>query len=337
MELREAIKTAARFTWKGKQASVLSSVRFLPEHERTPPRLFAHAGPEGVLINLDADVPNAMFEGAVLASVAKDGKGALSFTQAAERTWVLGGVHMDSGNVAEYPALPSFPTQYELAFDWWAVEQVLHAVSQDKQRRDLMCVHFSPSTVEATDRHRVARVFVEGTWKGLVPATLFKQWPEGDVFHAFTETMAVFQIGDQLRMASLGKGKFEDCDGVLPAAWYGPVMVVETDLLREAVKRVKDLVRNAKVNLSDLRFEHSPAGEPVITLMGGGFVHQQAATVHKAHDAMPVVLRVNPKWLYEALQQVMTPSVRLGFLGPADALRIDAGAFTAGIWPFVGD
>ncbi len=337
MELRDAIITAGRFLWKGKQKSPLKNMRFLP-WPGYGARLFAHNGPEGVIIDIQGEYPNIALDGDKLLTIAKDSKTLEPpklINSSGEGTWEIGGVQLKAESITEYPSLPpemSTAQDWKPCPDWWAIEHLLHAVSKDRQRADLMCLRFTPNAVDATDRHRVARAFICGEWDGLVSASLFKSWPKGDVEYAFTDTVAMFRIGLETRLCALHKGRFEACEKVLPAHWSGARVVVGTEELQESVKKVKGLTERVSLALGLLS----------VGIAGGGYANNLA--VKKADDlpiiegdpATPTTIEVNAKQLFEALKGLVTPSVQIGFTSPGDPLRIDAGPLSVGLWGFTG-
>ena len=338
MELRDAIITAGRFIWKGKQNSPLKNMRFIPYPGGFTARLYAHNGPEGVLIDVEGAIPNIALDGEKLLSIAKDTKvidPPKLVNSNGEGTWDVAGVQLKGESIEEYPALPVEMTQvqdWKSCPDWWAIEHLLHAVSKDKQRADLMCLRFTPNAVDATDRHRIARAFIVGEWDGLVSASLFKSWPKGDVEYLFGETLAAFRIGDEIRMCALHKGRFEECEKALPPHWDGARVVVETAGLLDSVKRVKGLSERVSLALGIL----------TVDVAGGGYVN--TLSVKKGDDlpvidgdpSTPTTVEVDAKQMFEALKGLPTPTVQLGFIGPGDPFRIDAGPLSVGIWGFTG-
>lgn len=330
MDLHSAITTAARFCWKGKQASPMKSIRFIPKATAdSRAALFANNGPEGVHIQVDGDLPNAMFDGETIANAVKGSKGEVPIERVNDKAWCINGVHMHTGNVAQYPSVPVIPAEFHSCPDWWAVEQVIHAVSTDKNREDLMCVNFTDKVVEATDRHRVARVFIEGKWSGLVPAVIFKRMPKGDVEYSFAEKMAAFRVGDETRLIMLKTGRFEACGDVLPAHYDGPAYAVRKDELEGAVKRVKGL----KADRLALRFTKTE-DRAALHLHGGGYVHTFATQEMAPHPTLPVEIGASTVQLHEALKAMYAPMVRLGFTSPNEPLRLDAGPLAMGFWAF---
>lgn len=325
MQLREAIVKAAKFAWKGKQRSPTRCVRFLPSQNGNRSAVTATNGPQAILIFLEPgiEVPNAMVEAEKINAAVKGVKVA-TIEAIANATVRISGVTLEGSNVNEYPAIPMLPANdFHPLLDWWVIEKLLHAVSKDAQQPLLQCLHFRHDLVEATDRFRVARAFVHTPWEGLVPAATFRNWPGGDVAAAFSDDIAVFSVGDELRTTVLKRGTFQDCDKLLPPLLNCPAIRVETAVLRDTVKRVKALSSTCQLSLDGT----------VVNVAGGGFSETLAGF---GKETGVVMLHVNAGWLVEALQHVATPLVQLSYTGPGDPLRVESGPFVVGLWPFTG-
>lgn len=326
MQLRDAIAKAAKFAWKGKQRSPTKCVRFMPGGNDYRSALFATDGPQGILIWLDQDVPNVMIDAEKLAAALKGVKQA-TIEQVVNQTVVISGVRLEGGNVNEYPAIPRFPeSNFQKLQDWWTIEKLLHAVSKDPQQPILQCLHFRHDLVETTDRFRVARAFVRTPWEGLVPAATFRHWPDGDVHATFGEDLAAFRVGDELRFTRLKRGAFQDCDQLLPPWHEGSRAIVATKVLIDSVKRAKALAGACRLTID----------AQMVQVEGGGF--KETTLIHRTIDApeKPVTIHVNSTWLLEALRNVSTDRVVLGYTDSGDPLRIESGPYVVGLWPFTG-
>lgn len=329
MNLRDAIQQAARFAWKGKPSSLLKGIRFLPAVPGTPARLYANNGPLGVLIDLDIDqVPNVLIDAEKAAKVAKAEKGPMSIGPC-QGGVTLDGISLENiDNVGSYPSLPEIPQRaFTSCPDWPLVDQLLHTTSKDKQQPHLMALHFTPAVVEATDRMRVAQLFVEYDWTGLVPAEAFKNWPKGGVSYAFTEEMAVFKIGDELRFSMKQRGTFPEVGKLLIGNRLA--VAVETEELAAVVKKIASLVGQVELSFCTV------CGEP-LKISGGGASEELLAHFVYEYEGSPQSgsVSVSSRWLLETLKVIRTQRVVVS-CGPCaqDPLLIESGAFVEGIWP----
>lgn len=330
MKLRDAILRAAKFCFDGKQRSSLANIRFLPEG-----RLYANHGSIGVMIDCDLrELPNIMVNGSELAAAAKEAAELLEIggqSAGGEVTFVFQDkkgksytLKMTGGNVTEYPGIPALPEEWTDCPDWWAVEQVFHAVSKDKQQPALQCVKFSPDVVEATDRHRVARSFVHGNWNGLLPIEVFKQWPKGDVSYSFGDELIAFKVGDEVRITvPFARDGFPTLEKVFPRDHKGHRVIVDTDELRDLAKKV-----SAHGEDFIMRIEGD------IRVTGNGI--EANLDVKGDEVSAPLKMCVNAKWLHDSLKVVTTPNVALGYNHPQEPLRVESGVFVEGIWPLAG-
>lgn len=322
MKLREAVLTASRFCWTGKQNSPMQFIRCIPATGGESAAVFATNGPIGVKITVDCDLPNAMFRGTLAAQAVSAAEGEVSIEQAAQNVWRLANVRLESGQVANYPSLNYAPSEFHACEDWWAVEQVLHAVSKDKVREDLQCVQFKPTAVAATDRLTVARAFIAGQWDGLVPVSVFKRFPAGDVQYSFDKYCSYFRVGDETRYAILKSGAFENCALAVPAYHAGPAYALSRERLEAALKRAKSLKQSAV----SVTFQQ---GE--IEFHAAGWSDAVAGRVLAGeHDPVSTMVAVAP--FYEAVKRATTPRVQVGFTTPGDPIRVDSGPVAVGIW-----
>lgn len=322
MELRKAIARASKFTWRGKQASALKCLRFIPSEEDEKPRLMASNGSVTVLINLDSDVPNVLLDGAKVAAIAKSTK-ELSFGKDLQ----LGGVKLDAFPFDDYPSVPEFPARchFRSFDDWFGVEQVLHAVSEKDHRRVLRCVRMGPDVVETTDGYRLARSFVETglTQTILVDSKDLKNWPKGPVSYKVLSSEVAFRVGDETRFVPYMIKGFRDCDAVLPAQAEGEALIVDVSLLQ-------DLVRRAKTVGGTVDLVGEPGGSRFVVRIGDFVDHVPAEPVGAMETEKKA--RVNADWLLKALSVVRTPRVLMRFGDVAGPLRVESGPYVEGIW-----
>lgn len=330
MRLREALGKAVKFCWSGKQNSPTKSVRFLPSTSGRD-AVYATNGPQGILVGLDDDirVPNVMIDGELIANVIKTVR-ECTIEAGNNGDVKLAGITVKSGAVNEYPAIPQVPVAPAPFPDWWVVQKIMHAASKDKQQPALQCLHFRPDLVETSDRYRVARAFVKAGYSGLVPIELFKGMPDGDVSVAFTDTMAVFAAGDEWRLSMLRRAVFQDCDPLLPVWRDGPRASVDAAELLDVMKRAKALSDVAKII-----FFPRTDGQPGALQVHCGGLSVSVST--QTHEVASTTLQVNATWLFEALRNVSTPRVLLGYINSQEPLRVESGPYVVGLWPFKGE
>ena len=327
MDLRNAIAKATKFTWKGKQRSPSKSVRFVPGPTGLDmgPAVWATNGPQSIWIWLDPGtaVPDIMVDAERLNAAVK-GQKDVTFANLANGSVELSGVKLEIGNIQEFPAVPFFAMPpYMPVHDWPIIQKVIHAVSRDTQQPVLRCVHFRPDLVEATDRFRVARAFVQTSWEALVPAAIFAHWPEGEVTASFVEDRVVFRVKDEMRCSILKTGTFQNCDTLVPARFEGARVVVHANELLGIASRAKGLTTAVRVTF----LEHD------VRIDGGG-VDEQLVIMDQRRESLQsrVALRVNATWFWEALRNVSTPRVVLGYTYPGEPLRIESGPYTVALW-----
>ncbi len=341
MDLHSAISQAVRFTWGGKQTSPLRNVRFLPASEGQRARLYANRGTLGIMLEVDQDdLPNIALDGDTLAGIAKATKELycnpiLKDNEAYFRDGLEASHKARLQLLDTYPAIPPVPAigNWYSTPDWWAVEQVMHAVSKDKQQPHLQCLHFSDGVIEATDRMRVARTFLELPVRGMVSVDTFKNWPKNldrvDVVVA--DDIAWFRIGEEIRLSCLLKGHgFPELEGVLPKLYSGPAVAVDVDALTATVKKA------AATKAEGMAITFNATVQALGIVSGGFSVGVNCETVRAPMSMAPVTLQINSKWMLDALKICETPKVLLGYGNGLDPLRIETGPFVEGIWPISG-
>jgi len=336
MDLHEALTRAVVFTWGGKQQSPLRYVRLLPptgglEEHQNRAHVYANNGQQGVMLRLDVDaIPNIALDGDTLKAGLKGAREVLDITSDGSVTTDVGTFQAPLGDINAYPQIPTPPEgmAWYQTDTWWGVEQVFHAVSKDKQQRHLGCVHFKEGVVEATDRHRVARSFLDLPQRGLVPFDVFKNWPKGELVQfAFSPDTAWFTVGDETRMTVLhASHNYPDLDEVLPGEFTGFRRAVPTKPLQEACKQSHGFSKGVLLTF----------GEGVTLSAGSSRTEIEGAAPVGESNPEPISVAVEGKWLAAALKQVTTPNVLLGYTSSLDPLRIESGVYLEALWPIMG-
>lgn len=346
--LKEAIKRAARFIDRGKEAPpILKALRFIPEHGGFPARLYATNGVAGILVDVGQPLPNMALPAEPLVKLCKDTHQILSITDNGYNKASITTVGkiandqsvytLDGLPPSEFPGFPAVPATFNDVPQWWVVHKVVHAAGKDDSKPELRNVHFRPTTVEATDRSRVARAEVAGSWSGLVPAQVFKNWPKGPVSMAFTEFYSFWKVDSELRFAMIQKcEKYPDLEKLIPEEHHDWWMAVDVASLTETVKKASDMSPTASVVL-----DFGPMGVTVraFTCAGVGFESHLKGRcgIPTGENSLSTEMLLNGKLLVEALKVVETPKVRLCYAGSLEdkPLRLESGGYVECLWPML--
>lgn len=338
MKLKKAIQRAAKVCSRKVEKAALQVIRFLPACQDGPPYVFATDGLRSVLIKVDCDdLPNVLLPVGDLVKVAKD-PGNLKVTEIGYGRINLAtgiGVYRIQGlSFDHYPIVPTMPSAFTqiVPGDWDCISKVFHAAAKETEEPELAVIHFTPGYVEATDKNRLVRVEVLGTWEGLVPANMFKVWGKGEVLAAFTDTHAFFQVGDELRIGHLlHTPNYPKTTAVVPVTHVGPFIVVHTRSMLDAVQRGSELsdLGMVTIEITD-RLVIRAWSEQKERNTYEAEIPLQDGTGNEGNEGM---LLVAGKYLAEALNQVDTVNVHVGFGNVFDPIRIESGVFTAVIWP----
>lgn len=332
MDLHKALTKAAAFAWNGKQRSGLKNVSLLPRQGELGPRVYASQGSLGIMVYVDAeDLPNVAVDSDALKAILAGTKGLT--VEVSHKQVVFtdseGGQHTTiPQDMTGSPGIPPVPREWTTVQDWWAVEKVLHCVSKDKQQPHLQCVHFREGAAEATDRFRMARVFVDLPLKGLLSADTFRQWPknlETLDLAVVDDSVVWLRMGDEIRLSCLMRAyTYSDLEPALPKVYNGPAVAVDREELTAAVKKA---VATKEEGIS-LGF--TPQVQ-AIGIVAGSFSTGINCKVVRG-TSVAWTKHVNAKWLQSALRVCTTPKVLLGY-GDIDPLRVESGPFVEGLWP----
>lgn len=350
MNYKKAIQTAAKFVG---EEGILSRLRFIPASGPFPARVYANDGQVGVICDLDPglDLPNVTADTEMLSSIVKDGDvarialvdyGAVE-VQVGASVYKLDDTKKPEWAASKYLGFPAIPQAWEAELDWAVTQKALHAVAKTHANTALMHVAFRPGgLVFCTDGHRLTRVKRYNASKAdaLVPAKVFKNWPAREVWSAFdagTKT-AFFRLGlDEVRLACYQRDSYPDVSSYVPDVYEGPEAVIEMVDFQKAVKRASQLSPSAHVRLQFSRTKRMASTMEVGTVRVTAWNEEPQTfavdvMADVSHDADVVV---SGKYLHDALAEVRTPNVWIGYRDAVTPLRIEQpGDYIELIWPF---
>lgn len=336
MRLQDAIKLAARFTDKRKDApEPLKAVRLLPSEGEKPSRLYATDGVTGVLCRVDQPLPNLLLPADMLTRAVHKTISVLRIEAAGFNKAVM---HMSGADgdatyqvqglpLSEFPGYPASPGVY-YSFDARAVARVKHAVGKESHKPQYHVVSFRPDFVEAFDLYRMARAELPGQFSGLVPGRVFQNWPKCEEgLYAFTEHHAFFRFDDagHVRFAPLQHIKtYPKLAEVFPDKHDGPWMVLDVKALRSAVERAGKMSPTAAVqfvfgpDFLDVRAWALPGNDCAIKVPGRPGVVAADTDCRVLLDA---------KLLDASLKAVATPRVKVCYRGDEQPVRLESAGF----------
>lgn len=347
MELKAALKVAAKFAAKAQEPSGSTCVRFLPGGQGMRSMLCAQDERCGVCCYVDDEIPNTMVDAVLLSKVAREAKHAVDVETAG-----YGGVNIRTGQTTyfvkpedmlpldSFPAVPVIPQSFEL-MDRRPIEQVVHAASKEDKELALRTVHFTASYVEATDKYRLARVALRGGWTGLLPVEVFQNMPKGiDLGACFTQRMAYFNLGEQVRFAQYVGLTYPDCKNMIPEKHEGAEMVVGVESLLRAVKQATSVSATKNVELrfrrnqiivSVWKQEDDPERfEAIVQAKSLGMVEGPTHVTNVDGSVL-----ISGKSLVETLKVLQTPMARVRYNRVIDPLRIESGGYIECLWPML--
>ena len=337
MQLKEALKRVIKICPKAKDAALFRSVRFVAGTGTEPSRVFTSDGVCMAAIPVDNALPDALISNDGLASAVKD-SGDLEIGVTAEGQLSLFGTNgtyklKSSENVDYFPSPPETPENF-VEITWWLVQKVLHATARDQAGPELSVVHFSPEYIEAFDQVRLARVEMDGSWSGCVPARLFKHWPGGSVETVFNEHYAFFRIGgEQLRIANLTKLAYPDTDKLIAPITSGGSFLVDSERFRETIQQATEVSPINLVMLNPVMLNALEGAVRVVACDAGGTLDAYEGVVPSAVcQGTPGKATVDGKLLQQALKQCDTPNLKITVGENVDPLRIEAGNLIECIW-----
>lgn len=348
MDLRTAIQRAAKFAPTGKAApELLRAVRLLPSSEGHPSRLFATGGHVGVLVDVEGvELPPAVLP---LDPLRKAIKGAASVDAVAradvgemfdvvvtsKATRERSSYRIQGWDPSRFPGFPMFPTidQMDYVAQWDAVKGVIHAVGTDAMKPELQVIAFGSGWVQASDRDRIARQYVDVPWRGYIHADVFRGWPRGEVHAYVDDTYSWWRVGGELRYGVVQRGNrfHERFDAHLPRVWEGARVVVDRVRLRDGIARALDVSAWKTVGVE--------LGSRGIVVRGyndgveSDVQHEVEVPVLTSHGESAAKLLYG-KYLLEAVDAAPTSRLRIGYHpDPNGLIRIESGPLVQVIWP----
>ncbi len=337
MNFKRAITTASKFTGK---SGITERIRGIPRSGVFPARVYATDGQVAVLCDLDEglDIPNATFDAKLLSKIAREGNiGAMDMVEygtvlvkVGASTYRLEDCAKPHNSASHFPGFPVLPENWNAETQWDLVSRTLHAVSKDEDEPQLMCVNFhADGWVEASDKNRVVRVRQDpgATKSGMVPLRLFKNLPKREIFSCFSQSEAFFRIGlDELRFAALQRGVFPDVKKYVPEQHHGHEAIVETKDFKLACKRASAL---SPIHFVSLEFQRGK-----IIIKAWNEHPQTFEVVLVADNSHESSIIISGQMLDDALDEVVTPAVSLGYTRPTEPLRIEGpNDYVELIWP----
>lgn len=359
MELSKAIKAAARFAARGKDApEVLKQINFVGNYQGEANWIHATDGVVGVCVRVDR-VPPATLSLDVATAISKKSVESIFVDEfpvsgSPNRLWTM--FRMADGSSYQiphkvdqfYPVMPGWPTSLWEVPEWGWITNIVHAANapgaeiMGKQRPDLECLHFLDDRVEATDTYRMALAEVRTGLTGCVPARIFKNWPAGQVDVGRSDSHAWFKIGDEFRYAKFQNLQYasgRDLRDYVPENYEGPWMAVPVVDLREAIMKALGAAPTRSVFLEfgihqvTVRASSDKAkfhGEVSGEIPGFAVPGLAGATVGKGLEYPNII--VDGKFLVEALKTMDTPRVRLAYRKDGDSLRLESGLHLEALW-----
>jgi hypothetical protein len=345
VELQKAVQKAAKFTdTDNLEVPGLSCLRFIAATPEAPPRVAATTGRAGIIIEVDAQIPDAVVFVKDAVPAFKQVVVKYEIEGALMRVWSGPERVFDVPlwDPAAFPPFPDMPQSVQWAVDWERVLQVVHAVGGKKARPLYQYIHFREDKVEATDVSRIAVVDAETGLKGLLPGEMFQKWP-AETRTALGQIDGVLWalVGDEARWGKFLDAQFAEVDPYIPE-WHsdGPIFVGVTDELREVVRQAVSVsIRKTievKGSMEGIRVsaytQESEDGSPT---RGYEAMIKGDISLPGGHKMTYPKLMVDGSYLLAVLKVVKTPCVRLCYSTPMHPLRLESGALVEVIWPKV--
>jgi DNA polymerase III sliding clamp (beta) subunit (PCNA family) len=316
MKLKEALKRA---------------IRFCPGEEGTQSCLLSTDGVTTIMIYVDVPLPNVLLEAVLLSKVVKEaGEVEIEESGYGEVKLTSGGVTftMRTLDFEFYPSPPALPGQFAELEYIADIKKVLPAAAKDKDGALLNLVHFTPEYVECTDKARLARASVLSPWTGVVPVRMFKHWPKGKAYGAFTEDHSFFWIGEEIRIAVIPHLAYPKTEALVPTVHVGGSMLVKVDELVAAVKSGTEV---STLSLVSLEMNSSHMHVRACESEGEQQTVKATVTAVRGNGIAGKVI-LDGRFLLQALKEVDTPVVFLGYGQEVDPLRIESANYVACIW-----
>ena len=350
MKTIKAIKQVLKICPKSKESSTFKYVRFCPATEGVRARVYATDGVNIILAYLDEgeDVPDALLPSDALRSITKHrgdvevkglGHGVVELATSVVSTKIQG------ENYDKFPLYPEIPF-LTVAFPWSEVKKIVHAAAVEKYEAQFAVLRFTPSHVEAYDGVRFARTALDNIWTGLVASKLFKAFPAGKAVYGSDGTYAFFQVGDEVRVGTMQSQFFPDTETGIPVEFQGNQVLVDTSDLKGAIE--------CSLGISSKDFLRIEIVDDVVYVYPFGVENINGKDELRSYEntyfaSIPVQasfskeikscsLSLDARYVHEALKQVITPNVILGYGDDGDThhpLRIESGGFTACVWQLV--
>lgn len=348
MQVVKALKQVLRLCPKGKDTSLFSYVRFCKAKHDSPSCIFTTDGVTTFLVRVDEDLPDALISSELLRAVSRY-KGEVTICQlgygVVEFRTALTSSKLQGEGYNKFPERPMLPKMEEL-FNWSAVNRVVYAASKVEDNESYPFLHFTDYGVEAFDGCRFARMEVETGLMGLLPIKAFKSWPAGKAFYSMDKNNVYFQVGDEFRITKFQNTTFPNTREGIPMVGQGHRVLVNTEELKTALafgieatgfKFLGLDINQREILIYPFGVERTGNAEQVVKYDD---LYCAVIPIQFAFDAdVPrTVVHLDGRYLVEAVKQACTPNVVLSWESlekPYRPMRIDAGPYTACVWPLV--
>jgi len=353
MDIIKAIKQVSKVCPKGKE-NELRRVRFCAAGEDARAHVYATDGQNYIVAYVDGDLPDAALPLDALQPILKHkgeckvkglGYGVIEFIADVVFARIQG------ENFDKFPVYPELPEMGQTV-DVKEVAKVLHAAGTEKYEPQFAVLNFGEEWVEAYSGSRFARVLVSPGWTGLVNAKLFKAWPKGhtvtgsDGNHAFFRIGDTFEkIGDEVRIGAFQRQHYPDTSEGVPQEFTGNRIVVDTRGIKSAIETS---IGVGKANWVRFKVDgglrvypfgvENQKGKEVLCSYENSYSASIPIQYCFQPTLKPCTLNLNGKYVQEALRQVKTHNVILGYGEDGDnhhPLRIESAGFTACVWQLV--